>query len=97
MAIINLTSDDLETLSRHMQRWKEELSLLNSRLRSQIKTMDGWRDPQFYMFLNTIEMTSAHVESYVKNMEAIGRSLHLYAEQQKEMNAQFCSQLDNLQ
>lgn len=97
MAVINLTSDDLKTLSRHMLKWKEDLSSLNSRLRTQIRSMDGWRDPQFAMFLNAIEMTSAQIETYARNMEAMSKSLNIYANQQKEMNAQFRSQIGSIQ
>lgn len=97
MAVINLTSDDLKTLSRHMLKWKEDLSSLNSRLRSQILTMDGWRDPQFAMFLNAIEMTSAQIETYARNMEAMAKGLNVYANQQNEMNAQFRSQISSIQ
>lgn len=96
MAQINLTSDDLTTLSSLMMKWKEDLRSLNGRLCSQIKTMDGWRDPQFIMFLNAIEATSRQLETYIKNMEQMGRSLKLYANQQKEMNAQFRSQMGSI-
>lgn len=95
MAQINLTSDDLTELARLMLKWKEELRSLNSRLTSQIKTMDGWRDPQFAMFLNAIEMTSQQLESYIRNMEHMGQSLKVYANQQHEMNAQFRAQIGN--
>ena len=97
MAQINLTSDDLTSLSNLMMKWRDELRSLNGRLCSQIKTMDGWRDPQFAMFLNAIEMTSRQLESYIKNMEHMGKSLKVYANQQKEMNAQFRSQMGSIQ
>lgn len=96
MAQINLTSEDLTELSNLMMKWREELRSLNSRLTSQIKTMDGWRDPQFAMFLNAIEMTSHQLESYIKNMEQMGKSLKIYANQQKEMNAQFRAQMGSI-
>lgn len=96
MAQINLTSDDLTTLSNLMMKWREDLRSLNGRLCSQIKTMDGWRDPQFIMFLNAIETTSRQLESYIKNMEQMGRGLKIYANQQKEMNAQLRSQIGSI-
>lgn len=79
-----------------MLKWREELRSLNSRLCSQIKTMDGWRDPQFVMFLNAIEATSRQLENYIKNMEQMGRSLKIYANQQKEMNAQLRAQIGSI-
>lgn len=96
MAQINLTSDDLTELSNYMMKWKEELHILNGSLCNQIKTMDGWRDPQFIMFLNAIETISQRLESYVKNMEQMGRSLKIYANQQKEMNAQLRAQIGSI-
>ena len=89
MAQINLTSDDLVTLSNLMRKWEMDLRSLNQKLCNQIKTMDGWRDPQFYMFLQAIEGTSSQLESYIKNLDAMSRSLKIYANQQKEMNSQF--------
>ena len=96
MAQINLTSDELTTLSNLMMKWKEDLRSLNGRLCSQIKTMDGWRDPQYIMFLNAIENTSLQLENYIKNMEQMGRSLKLYANQQRCMNAQLRSQISSI-
>lgn len=96
MAQINLTADELTTLSNLMMKWKEDLRSLNGRLCSQIKTMDGWRDPQYIMFLNAIENTSLQLENYIKNMEQMGRSLKLYANQQRCMNAQLRSQISSI-
>lgn len=96
MAQINLTSEDLKNLSNLMVKWKVDMNDLNSRLKSQIKSMEGWRDPQFIMFLNAIETTSAQLQTYIKNMEHMGKSLSIYAEQQREMNAQFRSQIGSL-
>lgn len=69
---------------------------LNTRLRTQIKNMDGWRDPQFMMFLNAIETTSSQLQTYIKNMEQMGKSLKIYADQQKEINAHFRSQMGSM-
>ena len=96
MAQINLTSEDLTDLSRLMIKWRDNMNNLNSRLRTQIKNMDGWRDPQFMMFLNAIETTSAQLQTYIKNMEQMGKSLKIYAEQQKEINAHFRSQMGSM-
>lgn len=96
MAQINLTSEDLTDLSRLMIKWRDDMNNLNTRLRSQIKNMDGWRDPQFMMFLNAIETTSSQLQTYIKNMEQMGKSLKIYAEQQKEINAHFRSQMGSM-
>lgn len=96
MAQINLTSDDLTELSNLMMKWRDELSSLNGRLCCQIRTMDGWRDPQFAMFLNAIEITSQQLENYIENMEKMGKSLKIYANQQKEINAHFRSQIGSI-
>ena len=96
MAQINLTSDDLTELSNSMMKWKDDLRTLYCSLCSQIKTMEGWRDPQFIMFLNAIETTSQQLESYVRNMEQMGRSLKIYANQQKEMNAHLRAQISSI-
>ncbi len=96
MARINLTSDDLMTLSNLMQNWEEDLRSLNQRLCNQIRTMDGWKDPQFYMFLQAIETTSQQLESYIRNLDAMGNSLRIYAEQQRSMNSHFRSQINSI-
>lgn len=96
MAQINLTSEDLTDLSRLMIKWRDDMNNLNTRLRSQIKNMDGWRDPQFMMFLNAIETTSSQLQTYIKNMEQMGKSLKIYADQQKEINAHFRSQMGSM-
>lgn len=96
MAQINLTSEDLTDLSRLMIKWRDEMKALNNKLTNQIKTMDGWRDPQFQMFLNAIEMTSSQLNTYIKNMEHMGKSLKMYADQQKEINSQFRSQMGSI-
>ena len=96
MAQINLTSEDLKNLSNLMHKWRYDMNNLNSRLRTQIKNMEGWRDPQFIMFLNAIETTSAQLQTYIKNMEHMGKSLSIYAEQQREINAQFRSQMGSM-
>lgn len=96
MAQINLTSDDLTELSNYMMKWKEDLRNLYGSLCSQIRTMEGWRDPQFIMFLNAIESTSQQLESYVNNMEQMGRSLKIYANRQKEMNAHLRAQIGSI-
>lgn len=96
MAQINLTSEDLTDLSRLMIKWRDDMNNLNTRLRTQIKNMDGWRDPQFMMFLNAIETTSSQLQTYIKNMEQMGKSLKIYAEQQKEINAHFRSQMGSM-
>lgn len=95
MAYINLTVDDLIHLSNMMMKWREELHILNERLRSQVRTMEGWRDPQFIMFLHAIEMASNHMETYMMNMEQMGKSLKMYANQQKEANSSFRSFMGN--
>ena len=96
MADINLTSDDLIELSNFMMKWRDDLRSLNDRLCSQVKNMDGWRDPQFVMFLNAIEMTSQQLISYIRNMEQMGQSLKIYANQQREMNARLRSQIGSI-
>lgn len=96
MAQINLTSEDLTDLSRLMIKWRDDMNNLNTRLRTQIKNMDGWRDPQFMMFLNAIETTSSQLQTYIKNMEQMGKSLKIYADQQKEINAHFRSQMGSM-
>ena len=96
MAQINLTSEDLTDLSRLMIKWRDDMNNLNTRLRTQIKNMDGWRDPQFMMFLNAIDTTSSQLQTYIKNMEQMGKSLKIYADQQKEINAHFRSQMGSM-
>ena len=93
MAKINLTADELTTLSNHMLKWREDIRSLNSKLCNQVRTMDGWRDPQFIMFLNAIENASQQLECYTKNLEQMGRSLKIYANQQRTMNTQLRSQI----
>ena len=79
-----------------MIKWREDLRNLNGRLCSQIKTMDGWRDPQFILFLNAIETTSRQLECYSKNLEQMGRSLKIYAIQQSTMTTRFKSQISSI-
>lgn len=94
MADISLRSEDLEDLARDMKSWKERISSLNSRLKSQISTMSGWKDPQHAMFLNAVSMTHKQLEFSAKNLEMMANNLHMYAQQQQEMNRQFAAQLN---
>lgn len=96
MAQINLTSDELTTLSNLMMKWREDLRSLNGKLCSQVKTMEGWRDPQFIMFLNAIENASHQLECYTKNLEQMGRSLKIYANQQRHLTSQLRSQISSI-
>ena len=87
MAKINLTSEDLDDLSRMMMRWKADLEILNTKVKTRIKAMqDSWNDPQFRFFLNGIETTSQHIDSYVINMDKMGKSLKMYSNAQQDMN-----------
>ncbi len=95
MANINLSAEDLEELSNQMKNWAQQLSELNRKLVSQVKGMDAWRDPQHIAFLNVIETTAKQVEAYSRNMEGMGKSLKIYANQQREINARFRSQINS--
>lgn len=89
MATINLTAEDLEQLSRQLQSWKTDICNINNRVKNTIQSMDGWRDPQYQMFLNAVTMTHGQLAQYAESMEQLARTLKLYAQQQREMVQQF--------
>lgn len=96
MATINLTAEDLEQLANQLLAWKRNLSATNSKVKSTITQMDGWRDPQYQMFLNAIGMTHGQLNQYAASMEKLARSLKQYAQQQKELVSRFCNQVNSI-
>lgn len=96
MATINLTSEDLEQLSRQLQSWKNEISNTNNKVKSTIQQMDGWKDPQYQMFLNAVTMTHEQLAQYAENMEQLARALKMYAQQQRQMVQEFNSNMNNI-
>lgn len=84
MATIHLTAEDLEQLSNQLLSWKQTLTDTNNKVKNTITQMDGWRDPQYQMFLNAITLTHSQLTQYSESMEHLARSLKQYAQQQKE-------------
>lgn len=89
MAIINLTSEQLDQLSRQLTSWKQEIAYTNRSIRNTVAMVDGWKDPQFAMFKGAIEMTYAQLEQYCNSLEGLAKSLKMYSDQQKEVNSSF--------
>lgn len=95
MATINLTAEDLEHLSQQLQSWKTEIWDLNNRVKNTIQDMDGWRDPQYLMFLNAVTMTHGQLAQYAESMEQLAHTLKLYAQQQRELVQQFNNNMNS--
>ena len=95
MAKVTASPEELRELSWDMNRWKQQLSSLNSKLKNRVKNMDSWRDPQHSMFLNTIEVTARQVEGYARTMERMSQSLYRYAEDLDEHRKNLRNNIDS--
>lgn len=89
MATINLSSEQLVDLSRQLITWKVNINYTGQQIKSTVRSMQGWKDPQFAMFRGAIEMTQGQLEQYCNSLEQLAKTLKMYAEQQKEVNAAF--------
>lgn len=96
MAKISASPEELSSLSNQMTKWSVDLKELNSKLKNLIRFMDGWRDPQHAMFLQSVEMTSRQVESYARTMETMGTSLKTYSNKLKDFSSAFRSNMSSI-
>lgn len=96
MATINLTAEDLDELSRQLQSWTNDICGINNRVSSTIREMDGWKDPQYQMFLNAVTLTHGQLAQYAQSMEQLADALKLYARQQREMVRQFNRNMNSI-
>lgn len=96
MPIINLTAEDLEQRANQLLAWNRQLCDAGNRVKCTITQMDGWRDPQYQMFLSSVTMTHGQLIQYAASMEKLARSLKIYAQQQQEMVSSFGSNMNSI-
>lgn len=96
MATINLSSEQLQELSRQLDSWRQEIVCTNSSIKSTISMVEGWKDPQYQMFQSAIVMTHNQLEQYCNSLETLSKNLRLYAEQQRDINSSFGSNIHSI-
>lgn len=96
MPNIQLTAEDLESLAAQLRTWTSDITSLNNQIKNTITQMDGWRDPQHVMFLDSVTMTHAQLKQYADGMEQLARALKTYAQLQKETVRIFRSDMNKL-
>ena len=67
----NITPNDLQTMTSRLVQWSQQLATIRASMHSYSQTLrQTWRDPQF--------------ESYIANIETMGKSLQLNATEMEQ-------------
>lgn len=96
MATINLSSEQLQELSRQLDAWRQDIAYTNNGIKNTISMVEGWNDPQYQMFLSAIELTHNQLAQYCNNLETMAKNLRLYADQQRDINSSFGSNIHSI-
>lgn len=96
MAIVNLSPEEMAEMANRLQSWRMSLSELNNGVKNTISQMDGWKDPQHAMFLQTVEITHAQLVQYMESLERFANSMNTYARQQIEMREELRRQINSI-
>lgn len=82
---VNIKPIDVRALGSKMKAWENQMKSMRNAMRGEVNRLkEGWNDPQYYQFLETIQSHEKQLENSAKTFASMAEKMQLIARQVEE-------------